>query len=81
VYIPDLVIIKYFGNNTIEIKRLVLTFPDLIVVDPGMSLWMTPIAEHFLMHDSDFALHCTGRLHPDAKEFGRLRDVFCKAGN
>jgi len=30
VYIPDLVIIKYFGNNTIEIKRIVFTYPDLL---------------------------------------------------
>ena len=28
--IPDLVIIKYFGNNTIEIKRLAFTYPDLL---------------------------------------------------
>ena len=28
--IPDLVIIKYFGNNTIEIKRIVFTLPDLL---------------------------------------------------
>ena len=28
--IPDLVIIKYFGNNTIEIKRIVFTCPDLL---------------------------------------------------
>ena len=28
--IPDLVIIKYFGNNTIEIKRIVFTYPDLL---------------------------------------------------
>ena len=30
MYIPDLVIIKYFENNTIEIKRIVLTYPDLL---------------------------------------------------
>jgi len=30
VCIPDLVIIKYFGNNTIEIKRIVFTYPDLL---------------------------------------------------
>jgi len=30
VYIPDLVIIKYFGTNTIEIKRIVFTYPDLL---------------------------------------------------
>ena len=28
--IPDLVITKYFGNNTIEIKRIVFTCPDLL---------------------------------------------------
>jgi len=28
--VPHLVIIKYFGNNTIEIKRIVLTYPDLL---------------------------------------------------
>jgi len=28
--IPDLVIIKYFGNNTIEIKRIVFMYPDLL---------------------------------------------------
>ena len=28
--IPDLVVIKYFGNNTIEIKRIVFTYPDLL---------------------------------------------------
>ena len=27
---PDLGIIKYFGNNTIEIKRIVFTYPDLL---------------------------------------------------
>ena len=27
---PDLVIIKYFGNNTIEIKRIIFTYPDLL---------------------------------------------------
>ena len=27
---PDLVIIKYFGNSTIEIKRLVFTYPNLL---------------------------------------------------
>ena len=27
---PDLVIIKYFGKNTIEIKRIVFTYPDLL---------------------------------------------------
>ena len=27
---PDLVIIKYCGNNTIEIKRIVSTYPDLL---------------------------------------------------
>jgi len=30
VCIPDLVIIKYFGNNIIEIKRIVFTYPDLL---------------------------------------------------
>jgi len=30
VCIPDLVIIKYFRNNTIEIKRIVFTYPDLL---------------------------------------------------
>jgi len=30
VCIPDLVVIKYFGNNTIEIKRIVSTYPDLL---------------------------------------------------
>jgi len=30
VCIPDLVIIKYFGNNTIEIKRIAFTYPDLL---------------------------------------------------
>ena len=30
MYIPDLVIIKYLGNNTIEIKRMVFTYPDLL---------------------------------------------------
>ena len=28
--IPDLVIIKYLGNNAIEIKRIVFTYPDLL---------------------------------------------------
>jgi hypothetical protein len=28
--IPDLVIIKCFGNNTTEIKRIVTTYPDLL---------------------------------------------------
>ena len=28
--ISDLVIIKYFGNNTTEIKRIVFTYPDLL---------------------------------------------------
>ena len=28
--IPDLVIIKYFGNNSIEIKRIVFTYSDLL---------------------------------------------------
>ena len=28
--IPDLVIIKYFGNNTIEIKTIVFPYPDLL---------------------------------------------------
>jgi len=27
---PDLVIIKYFGNDTIEIKSIVFTYPDLL---------------------------------------------------
>jgi len=27
---PDVVIIKYFGNNTIEIKRIMFTYPDLL---------------------------------------------------
>jgi len=30
VCILDLVIIKYYGNNTIEIKRIVFTYPDLL---------------------------------------------------
>ena len=30
VSIPDLVIIKYFGNNTTEIKGIVFTCPDLL---------------------------------------------------
>ena len=30
VCIPDLVIIKYIGNSTIEIKRIVFTYPDLL---------------------------------------------------
>ena len=30
VCVPDLVIIKYFGNNAIEIKRIVFTYPDLL---------------------------------------------------
>jgi hypothetical protein len=30
VCIPDLVIIKHFGNNTIEIKRIVCTYLDLL---------------------------------------------------
>ena len=28
--ITDLIIIKYFGNNTIEIKRIVFTYSDLL---------------------------------------------------
>ena len=28
--IPDLVIIKYFGNNTTEIKTIGFTYPDLL---------------------------------------------------
>ena len=28
--IPDLVIIKYLGNNIIDIKRIVFTYPDLL---------------------------------------------------
>ena len=28
--IPDLVIINYFRNNTIEIKRTDFTYPDLL---------------------------------------------------
>ena len=30
MFIPDLVIIKYCGNNTIEIKRTVFTNSDLL---------------------------------------------------
>jgi len=30
VWIPDLVMVKYFGNNTIEIKIIVFTYPDLL---------------------------------------------------
>jgi len=30
VCIPDLVIMKYFGNNTTEIKRIVFTYPYLL---------------------------------------------------
>jgi len=30
VCIPDLVIIKYFGNNNTEIKRIVFTYQDLL---------------------------------------------------
>jgi len=30
VYISDLVIIKYFGNNIIEIRRIVFTYPHLL---------------------------------------------------
>ena len=30
MYITDLVIIKYFGNIIIEIKRVVFTYPDLL---------------------------------------------------
>jgi len=30
VCIPDLVITKYFGNNTIEIKRIVFMYSDLL---------------------------------------------------
>ena len=33
VCIPDLVIIKYFGNTTIEIKRIVFTYPDLLLAE------------------------------------------------
>ena len=28
--ILDLIIIKYFGNNTIEIRTIVFTYPDLL---------------------------------------------------
>ena len=28
--IPNLVIVKYFRNNTIEIKRIVFTYPELL---------------------------------------------------
>jgi len=31
VCISDLVIIKYFGNNIIQIKRIVFTYPDLLL--------------------------------------------------
>jgi len=30
VCIPELVIIKYFGNNNIEIKRMMFTYKDLL---------------------------------------------------
>jgi len=30
VFIPDLVIVKYFRNNTVEIKTIVFTYPDLL---------------------------------------------------
>jgi len=30
VCVPDLVIIKYFRNNTIEVKRIVFTHLDLL---------------------------------------------------
>jgi len=32
LYILDLVIIKYFGNNIIESKRIVFTYPDLVTL-------------------------------------------------
>ena len=30
MFIADLVIVKYFGNNTLELKILVFTYPDLL---------------------------------------------------
>jgi len=30
VCLADLVIVKFFGNNTIEIKRIVFTYPDVL---------------------------------------------------
>ena len=41
--IPDLVIIKYFGNNTTEIKRIVLTYPDLLPSTLVVELELIPV--------------------------------------
>jgi hypothetical protein len=46
-------------------------------VESILKAWMTLIAKLFLLHGCEFALHSTGRLHPDANGFGRLHRRLC----
>jgi len=55
VCIRDLVIIKYFCNNTIEIKRLVFTYQDLLPSDLVVELELIRVYRtvgiHFVMDE------------------------------
>jgi len=46
VCIPDLVIIKYFVNNTAEIKRIVFTYPDLL---PPTTKYIVTSVDYFTL--------------------------------
>jgi len=57
VCVSDLVIIKYFGNNTIEITRIVFTCPDLLssalVVELGLIHVYRTVGTHLLWKSCD----------------------------
>ena len=62
--IDDLVIIKYFRNNTIEIKRIVFTYPDLLpsalVVESELIHVYRTVGIHLLWKSCDVRLVSMG---------------------
>ena len=67
--IPDLVIIKYFGNNTIEIKRIIFTYPDLLpsafVVELELIHVYLTVCIHLLWKSCDVRPVSMARLSDD----------------
>ena len=78
--ITDFVIIKYFGNNTIGIKRIVFTYPDLLpsalVVELEQIHVYRTVGIHLLWKSCDLVIYSHSILVRWRKYFSQLFNVY-----
>jgi hypothetical protein len=76
---PDLIIIKYFGNNTIEIRRIGFTYPDLLpsaLVELELIHVYLTVGIHLLWKSCDVRLVCIQIFHCSANKRIFLKNLF-----